>query len=245
MFKEKLYQWIIGDLGNTGDFAYAPIHFNTLVVVGLVLALALCLVLRWKKNKALTRNMVLAVAWFHLGFEMLWRVIYLTVRGSALKDMWPLYPCNLGGILLPVIAITGWKTGKKMFYMFGLVGSLITFAYPDGIYVRDVLSFPILKSILQHTGLLLIPVMEMAAGTYRPRIKDMGWVIAGCIVHLVNCEVVTRLLGFTGDYMFFRSGMPFVIPGVPQYITLSVFALLVLAGLSLLGDLAGRKQKVR
>ena len=125
------------------------------------------------------------------------------------------------------------------------MGSLITFAYPEGIYVRDVLSFPILKSILQHTGLLLIPVMEMAAGTYRPRIKDMGWVIAGCIVHLVNCEVVTRLLGFTGDYMFFRSGMPFVIPGVPQYITLSVFALLVLAGLSMLGDLTGRKQKVR
>ena len=40
-------------------------------------------------------------------------------------------------------------------------------------------------------------------------------------------------------YMFFRSGMPFVIPGVPQFITLSVFAVLVLALLSFLCDIKG------
>jgi hypothetical protein len=37
--------------------------------------------------------------------------------------------------------------------------------------------------------------------------------------------------------MFFRSGLPFVIPGIPQYITLSVFALLVLALISWICDL--------
>ena len=44
-------------------------------------------------------------------------------------------------------------------------------------------------------------------------------------------------MGFDGDYMFFRSGMPFVIKGVPQYITLSVFALIVLALLSFVCDI--------
>ena len=44
-------------------------------------------------------------------------------------------------------------------------------------------------------------------------------------------------MGFDGDYMFFNSGMPFVIPGVSQYITLSVFALLVLLILSFLCDI--------
>ena len=106
----------------------------------------------------------------------------------------------------------------------------------------DVLSFPILKSILQHTGLLLIPALELIGGTYRPSLKDMGWVTSGCLIHLLNCEVVDRLLGFTGDYMFFRSGMPFVIPGIPQGITLSVFAFLVLSLLSFLCDIKGSIQ---
>ena len=44
-------------------------------------------------------------------------------------------------------------------------------------------------------------------------------------------------MGFDGDYMFFRSGMPFVIPGVSQYITLSIFALIVLLILSFLCDI--------
>lgn len=69
----------------------------------------------------------------------------------------------------------------------------------------------------------------------------MGWVFVGLLIHLVNCEGITRLLGFDGDYMFFRSGMPFVIPGVPQYITLSVFALFVLVTLSVLSDFVNKQ----
>ena len=69
--------------------------------------------------------------------------------------------------------------------------------------------------------------------------KDLGWVIGGCLIHILNCEGIDRLLGFDGDYMFFRSGMPFVIPGVPQFITLSVFALIVLTLLSFLCDVKG------
>ena len=110
---------------------------------------------------------------------------------------------------------------------------------PDGIFTSDVLVFPILKSILQHTGLLMIPALELVAGTYRPTLKGMGWVVGGCLIHLINCEVIDRLLGFTGDYMFLRSGLPFVIPGVPKFITISVFALIVFAILSFLCDIKG------
>ena len=126
-----------------------------------------------------------------------------------------------------------------MFYLFGFVGGVLTFAISDGIFSSDVLVFPILKSILQHTGLLLIPMLELVGGTWRPTLKHMGWVVGGCLIHLINGEVIDRLLGFTGDYLFFRSGMPFVIPGVPQFITLSVFALILLALLSFLCDVKG------
>ena len=141
--------------------------------------------------------------------------------------------------MLPIIALCNWQSGKKMFYLFGFVGSVLTFAIADGIFSNDTMVFPIVKSILQHPGLPLIPMLEYVAGTYRPTLKHIGWVVGGCFVHLINCEVIDRLLGFTGDYMFLRSGMPFVIPGVPQWITLSVFALLVLILLSFLCDIKG------
>ena len=87
------------------------------------------------------------------------------------------------------------------------------------------------------------PTKEQKAVLVRHGLKDMCWVVAGLLVHLLNCEGISRLLGFTGDYMFMRGEMPFVIPGVPQFLTVSVFALLVLVCLSLLCELPDRRKK--
>ena len=43
----------------------------------------------------------------------------------------------------------------------------------------------------------------------RPSLKDYGWIVAGCLIHLVNCEGINRLFGFTEDYMYLRSDLPF------------------------------------
>lgn len=232
-------RWLIGDMGTGGDFDFTPIHYWTMAAVVAMFLLFLAAALLLRKHPKQHRRILLSVSLFQLGFEVAWRLIYLWVKGDHISCWWPMYPCNLGGILLPIIALTDWQTGKKMFYLFGFVGGVLTFAIPDGIFSSNVLVFPIVKSILQHTGLLLIPMLEYVSGTYRPTLKHMGWVVGGCLIHLFNCEVIDRLLGFTGDYMFFRSGMPFVIPGVPQWITLSVFGLLVLSLLSFLCDIRG------
>jgi uncharacterized membrane protein YwaF len=234
-----LKNWLIGNMGTGGDFAYQAMHLYSMLGVCIAMGILLFLGLRFRENQKASRNLVLSVAWFQLGFELLWRVLYLALRGDSLLTWWPLFPCNLGGILLPLFVIFNLHRGKQMFYLFGFVGGCLTFAIPNGIFCNTVLVFPILKSILQHTGLLLIPMLELVSGEYRPKLKDMGWVSLGCIAHIFNSEAITRLLGFTGDYMFFRSGLPFVIPGVPQYITLSVFAMLVLAVLSFLCDVKG------
>ena len=232
-------RWLIGDMGVNGAFDYTPIHYWSIAAVGAVFVLFFLLAFFLRKHKKQQRVLLVSVALFQLLFEVAWRLIYLFIKGDAIACWWPVYPCNLGGILLPIIALTRWQTGKKMFYLFGFIGGVLTFAISDGIFSNNVLVFPILKSILQHTGLLLIPMLEYVSGTYRPTLKHIGWVVGGCLVHLINCEGIDRLLGFTGDYMFFRSGMPFVIPGVPQWITLSVFGLLVLTLLSFLCDIKG------
>lgn len=230
---ETLINWLTGELGTTGEYQYTAIHlWSTAVVAAAVAAAAV-----WGGSSLSDRSkkrLLTAICIFQLGFEVLWRLVYVLIKKDSLLCWWPLYPCNLGGILLPLFALTNCRRGKQMFYLFGFVGGCLTFALPEGIFCKDVLVFPILKSILQHTGLLLIPVLEYTRGRFRPCLRDMGWVILGLLVHLCNSEGLVRLLGFTGDYMFFRSGMPFVIPGVPQYITLSVFALAVLTLLSAL-----------
>ncbi len=239
---QVINNWLIGNMGIPGEYQYQAMHLvSTVVVLLCVLAVAVY----GRAGGTRKRKLLVAICLFQLGFELLWRVIYLTVKKDSLISLWPMYPCNLGGILIPIIALCNWKTGKKMFYLFGFIGGVLTFAMPEGIFCSTVLSFPILKSILQHTGLLLIPVLEYADGTYCTNLKHFGWCMLGCAIHLVNCEGIDRLLGFTGDYMFLRSGLPFVIPGVPSFITMSVFALAVMALLSFFSDRkALQKQQV-
>jgi uncharacterized membrane protein YwaF len=236
---EVVRRWLIGDMGAQGEFQYQAIHIYTVLVVAAVCLVAFILGYSKKMNMKYKHRLLAGIAVFQLAFEIFWRLIYVTVKGDSILCWWPLFPCNLGGILLPIIALCNWEKGKKMFYLFGFVGGVLTFAIPDGIFCRDVMCFPILKSVLQHTGILLIPILEYSMGTFRPSLKHVGWVIGGLLIHLFNCEVITRWLGFTGDYMFFRSGLPFVIPGVPQAITLSVFALLVLVALCFASDPKG------
>ncbi len=232
---QTLKNWLIGNMGAPGEYQYQSIHLWTTAAVAALVLLVLIYGL-WQGTQK--RGLLKALCVFHLCFEVVWRLVYFFVKESGITALWPMYPCNLGGILIPVIALCNWRTGKKMFYLFGFVGGILTFAMPEGIFCSDVLSFPILKSILQHTGLLLIPMLEFADGTYRPALGDLGWCVLGCGVHLANCEGIDRLLGFSGDYMFLRSGLPFVIPGVPGYLTTCVFALLVLALLSWLSGKA-------
>lgn len=242
MFQDVIHRWFIGDMGTPGDYMYGSIHLWSVAAVAVVFLTTVYLGMRFRGSERKKRALLVGISFFQLGFELFWRLVYLLVKGDSILSWWPVYPCNLGGILIPMIALLKVSWAKRMFYLFGFVGGCLTFAMPEGIFCSDVLSFPILKSILQHTGLLLIPVLELLGGTYRPTLKDMGWVTGGCMIHLLNCEGIDRLLGFTGDYMFFRSGMPFVIPGVPQGITLSVFAFLVLSLLSFLCDIKGSIQ---
>ena len=234
-----MYDWLIGNMGTPGEYQYQAIHLYSTAAVVLVWIAGILYGVSCRKDPHRSRTLLVAVCIFQLAFEVIWRLIYLFVKGDSILSWWPMYPCNLGGLLVPLFALLNLQKGKKLFYLFGFVGGVLTFALPEGIFCSDVLVFPILKSILQHTGLLLIPALELTAGSYRPTLKDMPWVIGGCLIHLINCEGIDRLLGFTGDYMFFRSGMPFVIPGVPQFITLSVFAVLVLSLLSFVCDISG------
>ena len=234
---EMFMNWLTGNMGTPGDYAYQSMHWYTVAVVAIIAIIAVIWQLRLNGTKN-ANKLIVAIAWIQIVFEIGWRLIYFFVNKSHWTELWPSYPCNLGGILIPLIALTGWKTGKKLFYLFALVGAVLTFAIPDDIFTTDVMVFPIVKSIMQHTGILLIPIVEYVNGSYRPSLRHLGYIVSGCAIHAFNCEIIARLiLGLEEDFMFFRGTLPFVIAGVPQFITLSIFALLVLTLLSFLGDI--------
>lgn len=238
-------KWLTGDMGTPGEYMYQAIHLYSVAVILLIMIAVILFCCYNRKNSARCRKLLVGVSVFQLAFEIAWRLIYLLIKGNSILSWWPMYPCNLGGILLPIAAIFKLRRMKRLFYLFGFVGGVLTFAMPEGIFCRDVLVFPILKSILQHTGLLLIPTIEYISGSYHSSLRDYGWVVGGCLIHLLNCEGIDRLLGFTGDYMFLRSGLPFVIPGVPRWITMGVFGLAVLALLSFVCDVSDSRKWIR
>ncbi len=236
-------RWFIGDMGIPGDYSYQAIHFIPLAIVLVLVAICAILGANRRISDKDKRKIIIGIAAFQLAFEVFWRIIYLTVKKAPWLDLYPMYPCNLNGILVPIAALLNNKTMKKMFYLFGFIGGVLTFVMPDGIFSTSVFVFPILKSVMQHTGLLFIPVFEYAAKTYIPNIKDFGWCFLGTALHFINAEVIDlHVLGLTGDFMFYRSGLPFVIPGVSQYITLTVFGIIVVVLILLVSDVKVTKE---
>lgn len=240
---DVLRRWFIGDMGTPGAYEYTAMHFITIACV--VVGVAICAILGASKriSDKSKRKIIVGIAIFQLAFEVFWRIIYITIKKAPWVELYPMYPCNLNGILLPLAVLFDNKVMKKMFYLFGFIGGVLTFVMPDGIFCTSVMVFPIVKSILQHTGLLFIPVFEYASKKYIPNIKDFGWCFLGTLLHFINCEVIDlHVLGLTGDYMFYRSGLPFVIPGVSQYITLTVFGAIVMALILLISDIKVTKE---
>ena len=240
---DTFVRWLIGDMGTPGAYEYGEMHLIVALVVVVLVAICALLGASKKISDKSKRKILIGIAIFQLAFEVLWRVIYITVKKADWVDLYPMYPCNLNGILVPIACLLDSKILKKMFYLFGFIGGVLTFVMPDGIFSTSVFVFPILKSVLQHTGLLFIPVFEYASKKYIPNIKDFFWTFLGTAIHFVNAEIIDlKVLGLTGDYMFYRSGLPFVIPGVSQYITLTVFGVIVVVGILLVSDVKVTKE---
>lgn len=229
-----------GEGGVEGDFSYGLIHILSIVFV--VASCIILTVMGTKMNKENKRKTIILLATFGIGFEVFWRIVYL-INGSPLIDLYPFYPCNLAGILIPLIALSNKRMLKEVFYLFALIGGIVTYVMPEGVFVYQVLTFGILKSILQHWAIIVIPVFEFVNKIFRPKFKYFYLTIIGMLVHLINSEFVPKMFGiFKTDYIFLYSGLPFVIPGVPGWLTLSVFGMLVVVLVYALLDIKGCKK---
>ena len=221
-----------GDAVTNTGIEYSPIYWPTLCLVSFVLVSLIVFCTIKKIPYKVKQNVLIGIAIFQIFFEIFWRIIFIVFKGATFTTLWPMYPCNLGGIIVPIICLLNSKKGKDLFYVFAFVGACLSFALPGTMYSFDFMAFPLLKSALQHTGILIIPAMEYAMGKYKTSIKEFPLLFVGCLIHFLNCEGIDEWLGLdptTNDYMYLRQGYPFEIPGIPSPFVTITFALIIFA----------------
>lgn len=199
--------------GVPGEFAYGKMHLISVIIL-IVVTVLMCIV-GSKMSRQNQRKVVVVVSVFALAFEVFWRGVWVG-RGVPLAETWPLFPCHLGAVLVPLIALLNNKTLKEIFYVFAFLGGIVTFFYPLEVFTNSVLNFDIVKNLFHHMLIIFIPVFEFFTGQFKPKFKRVWLGLLAMFFHLLNSEYFSRILGLDGDYIFLRSGIPFVIPGVPQ-----------------------------
>lgn len=218
-------EWLYGSGGVRGNYTWGTNHIVSMVVIFALTILLIAIASNKKIDNGVKKKIVVGIAIFQLVFEILWRIIFLT-RGDRVLALWPYYVCNLNGILIPIAVLTDNKTMKEMFYILGFIGGIITFAMPQGIFVNKFYTFPILKSMLQHTGLIFIPVFEYVSGLFRPKLKYIWLQYVGAIIHIINSLAISSLFGYYKDYLFFNL---IKVPGVPGWLIIFTIGILGIA----------------
>ena len=76
-------KWLIGDMGTPGAYEYTTMHYVVLAVV--VVGVIACWILGASKRitERDKNRILIGIAIFQLAFEVVWRIIYMTVKKAS------------------------------------------------------------------------------------------------------------------------------------------------------------------
>ena len=119
--------WLTGDKVTNTGIEYSPIYWITLSVVLLILILLIVFSALKKIPNKIKQNVLIGIAIFQLAFEVVWRIIFAVFKGSTFVNLWPMYPCNLGGIIVPIVCLLNSKKRKRFILSFRICWCFIIF----------------------------------------------------------------------------------------------------------------------
>lgn len=156
------------------------------------------------------------------------RTIWFIDGENFFKAYWPFYLCNINTIFFCLYQIFGWKKGKDLFLVTGLIGGLFTFLMPNGIFNDKYITYAVIDSVLSHYVIVVLPLVLLITKAHILYFKKLLGVFIGLIIVAINTEFLQDLIVKTeNDYLFFRSDMPFTIPGIPQFFIIASLAILL------------------
>lgn len=209
----------------TGDYTYGFIHIISISF--LIFLVTIFLILYHQKDEQFIRDKMKPLAYLTLIIYLLRRIITVNQGQNILQTFWPFYLCNINTVFISLYIILDVKKGQDFFYITGLLGGLVTFALPDGIYNDRYLTFSIIDSILSHYIIVFVPLVLLISQKYIIKFKNLLYVFIGLIITVINSEIIQKLLfKTTNDYLFFRGDIPFTIPNIPQFFIVSSLAII-------------------
>jgi uncharacterized membrane protein YwaF len=226
----------------TGEYAYQTTHLLSILAV-IVSVIWFTYRLQNHPKEAVFKKMKI-IAIIGLSIYLIRRSLWLVNNPNILEVYWPFYLCNINTIFLSVWILFGFRKGLDFLIVTGLLGGLFTFAIPDGIFTDRYLTFGIIDSIMSHYTIVVIPLVLLFTKAHKLELRNLYHVAIGLVLTLVNTELIQRLFFQKNfDYLFLRGTIPFTIPNVPQFLIISVLAIILVLGIYGLDSIYLRYEK--
>lgn len=160
------------------------------------------------KDKARTAVVVLSVVLLTLRLGDNFVSAYYGHKGFMW--MFPYHLCSIMSVLLPIVVLFNIKSLKVSVYTLSIIGGIVTVLLGENFPNNFVTIYP-LVSVIAHTLLIIIPIIEHASGQYRLDIRK-SWLMFPIMLILmawakIGNSVIYRNRGFNFMYLE-ESGFP-------------------------------------
>ena len=200
-----------------GDYTYGLVHILS-VVIGISI-IPISIHLFKGKDSDYIYDKLKYIAIFTLVLYFVRRGVDVYKGKAFLKVFWPFYICNVNTIFLSLGIIFKIKKGQDFFIITGMLGAVLMFVTPVGVFNDKYLTLTILDSVFSHYEIVILPLILLFTKAYKLDIKRSWQVILGLLILLFNVEILQPILvNEQVDYLFIRGHLPFTIDGVPQVI---------------------------
>ncbi len=167
-------------------------------IVSIILMVALTLIFRFCVKKDKMHIVMKILAGIGLVLIIINRIVVSKSRNGTFIDFIPDTYCSMMGFIMPIIVLC-FKPNTKVFQyaMFcGMIGGLLTLAYPDFIvYFDDIFNIHPFTGLLYHTNMLFMFIVALFTGYFVPTFKNWTSVLIGLAFMVVAGAFGNTVLG--------------------------------------------------
>lgn len=223
------------------------------LIVAIILVVTSSILLRNVKKE--TRTKILkytSIATLVVHLSLIWTVFFSPDFnfhiGSLASTIWPIFPCNLIMILLPITFSL--KKPIKILYPFvttlAIVGGLMTIIFPE-FHTSTTMNWAVLRSYLSHTLMLFVGLYAIVSSEYKPKIKDLISISVGSVLSIafghLTIFMFDTLKHQSVNAMFIKQ--PAISGTILNIYVLLVLYLLAFTAFALIYNLVENKRKAK
>ena len=179
----------------------------SLIVIAVI---SIILIRANKINKEKQEKLIKSLAIFMLVLEVLriiWWLIYRDHNFKAIRFDW----CNQVCLFMPFIVLFKIKKGYDVAIPMGLIGGIAVLIYPLWVfYDYGGLHLLSIQSMLSHGSMVVIPLLMIKSGVFKPEIENIKNAIIGLTFVLVLAFIMSHVRDVNYLTMLRADGIPLI-----------------------------------